>query len=131
MEKVIHCQISNNLTFFKMKKYKILFIITEIIYLIIVYLYSIPCLFKSIFKVSCPMCGITRTIKSIFNLDFSNILSYNFFALPLIFFIFILNAYLIYDIFFNTNKLFELLQKHSKLIIILLILNFILNNTII
>ena len=131
MEKVTHCQISNNLTFFKMKKYKILFIIIEIIYLIIVYFYSIPCLFKSIFKVSCPMCGITRTIKSILNLDFSNILSYNFFALPLILLIFILNTYLIYDIFFNTNKLFELLQKNYKLIIILLILNFILNNTII
>ena len=114
-----------------MKKYKILFIIIEMIFFITIYFYSIPCLFKSIFKISCPMCGITRTIKCIINLDFSNIYTYNVLALPLILFIIVLNIYLIYDIICNTNKLFELLQKYYKLILLILFVNFILNNIII
>ena len=77
------------------------------------------------------MCGITRTIKCIINLDFSNIYTYNVLALPLILFIIVLNIYLIYDIICNTNKLFELLQKYYKLILLILFVNFILNNIII
>lgn len=110
---------------------KILFLIVELSFFTIIYFYDLPCIFKSVFNLACPMCGITRTLKSIFALELENIFEYNLLALPIIIFIIIINIYLIYDIIHNTNKLYGLFGKYYKEIIFVLFINFILNNTVI
>ena len=92
---------------------------------------SIPCLFKSIYNIQCPGCGMTRAFKSILSLDIIGSLSYNILAIPLfIFFIFILVS-LIFDIIKNEktfeNKLIKFLEKYYIIIIILLIISLIVN----
>ena len=92
---------------------------------------SIPCLFKSIYNIQCPGCGMTRAFKCILSLDIIGSLSYNILAIPLfIFFIFILVS-LIFDIIKNEktfeNKLIKFLEKYYIIIIILLIISLIVN----
>ena len=44
---------------------------------------KLECVFKSLFSVRCPGCGLTRSFRSILNLDFYNAFNYNILGIPL------------------------------------------------
>lgn len=111
-----------------MRKYKILFLCIELMFFCSILFIKVPCLFETIFNLSCPVCGISRTVKCIISLDFNNIFSYNILAVPILFLILIINIYLIYDIFNKTNKIYIFLDKMAKPIGLILLLGFIFNN---
>jgi len=90
------------------------------------------CLFKSLFKISCPGCGLTRAFRAIFNLDFYTAFNYNILAIPLFVIGIVVFISIIFDIIKNSDKtiLFidNFFKKHYISIIVLLIVTMIINN---
>ena len=105
-------------------------ILLEILLCLLIINYDIPCLFKSIFKIPCPACGLTRAFLSLSNLDIISAIRYNILSIPIFIFILLINYYLIKDIIKKEDnvKLFiNKIFKHYKIIILLLIISEIYN----
>ncbi len=111
-------------------KFIILIIETAFAYIALFSNVKLHCVFKKIFNIPCPVCGLTRAFKSIIKLDLIRAYHYN--ALSVIIFVLLLvyNIYLIYDIVMNkkkTNQFINNLGKNYILIIIILLINEIIN----
>lgn len=111
-------------------KFIILIIETAFAYIALFSNVKLHCVFKKIFNIPCPVCGLTRAFKSIIKLDLIGAFHYN--ALSVIIFVLLLvfNIYLIYDIVMNkkkTNQFINNLGKNYILIIIILLINEIIN----
>ena len=109
----------------------VLLILFLFYYLIFVCNVRVPCLFKFMFHISCPMCGITRSIKALLDGDILLSLHYN--LLGIVIFIFIIFNFIVflYDIIFNKDKvkfLYDKVGNYYILIIISLVINMIINN---
>ena len=116
----------------KFKKYFIPIVIGIIILLFLfTQLINCPCLFKKIFKISCPACGLTRAFKEILKLNFISSLKYNILAIPLLIILFLLTILYLIDIFTQNNyfeKYINSISKNYKIIIFILTINMIINN---
>ena len=93
---------------------------------------KLECIFKKLFKISCPACGLTRSIKSLLKLDIISSFKYNIFG-PLLFIIYIIFIiFLIIDIIKNKDKTikytYKILDKYYYIIIICLIISMTINN---
>ena len=93
---------------------------------------KVDCLFKRILGISCPGCGLTRSIKSFIKLDIITSFKYNIFG-PILFILFIVSIiFLIRDIIKNEDKtikyIYKLFSKYYYIIIICLIISMIINN---
>lgn len=97
--------------------------------LIIIYLFYINnlrvCLAYNLFHVPCVGCGLTRSIISIFKLDFANSIRYNILGIPLVILFFLYNIWYFFDIITRRNTLKETIQKYKKIITIIAILLFV------
>ena len=107
------------------------FLLITIFLVLILFGFKFNCPIKTIFHISCPGCGLTRSIKSLLDLHILNSLYYNILGIPL--FLFFITSYLLMgiDIVKKRNYFSSFLiklSKYYKLIIILLIITFILNN---
>lgn len=106
---------------------------TLLLIAIFIFNLEIPCLFKSILKINCPACGLSRSFKAIMNLDLIGAFKYNIIGVPLFLSIIIIYLIYLFDLFFKKNILVNLYNKFSKnyvfLIIVLFILG-VLNNII-
>ena len=93
---------------------------------------NVNCLFKSLFKIRCPGCGLTRSFRAIFNLDFYSAFNYNAFGIPLFIIGVVIIISMIIDIIKNKNKtiiyIFNFFKKYYIIIIIILIITIIINN---
>lgn len=90
----------------------------------------IPCLFKNIFKIPCPACGMTRAIKEIINFNIIKSFSYNILTFPLILLLILIFIFNIIDIIFNKqyiDKIIKTILNHYHIIIIILIISWIIN----
>ena len=90
------------------------------------------CIFKKLFNISCPGCGLTRSFRSLLRLDIISSFKYNFFG-PIIFIILVIGGlFLIKDIIKNEEKTIKytyiLLSKYYYIVIICLIISMIINN---
>ena len=113
------------------KRLIIFFLLLSIFLLLILFGLKFNCPIKSIFNISCPGCGLTRSITSLLQLNILDRLYYNILGIPL--FLFFITSYLliVIDIIKKRNYLQSFLHKLSKyylVIIIFLIITFILNN---
>lgn len=112
--------------------FSILIFGTLFVYFAVTGIFDMECLFKRLFHISCPGCGITRCFRAILNLDFINAFKYNIMGTPLFIFGTIYAFLLINDIIFNDNKgnriVFCLLKKYYVVIIFLLGLTIVINN---
>lgn len=93
---------------------------------------NINCLFKSLFGIRCPGCGLTRSFRSILNLDFYSAFNYNILGIPLFIIGVVIIISMIIDIIRNDNEtiiyIFDFLKKYYIIIIIILIITTIINN---
>ena len=108
----------------------IFIIILEIVFYFVIINIDIPCIFKLIFKIPCPACGLTHAFLSLFNLDIIGAVKYNILIIPIFIFILLINYYLIQDIVLNKNNTIFFINKvfkYYKIIILLLILSEIYN----
>lgn len=110
----------------------ILLVITILYIILFILKIEIPCMFKSIFGISCPGCGMTRAIKELLNLNFIGAFSYNILAVPLALMGSVSIIVIIYDIIKNSdifirtvNKVFT---KYWYIVIVLIIISMIVNN---
>ena len=115
------------------KKNKIL-ILSSYIGLVLIFLifnkYHIPCLFKQLLNIPCPSCGMTRAFKAMISFNFKKALSYNILSIPLFIILIIIFITTLTDILFNKNnlkKLTTLIVKNYRIIIMLIIINWIIN----
>ena len=60
---------------------------TLFIFIIVTGKFNVECLFKKIFHISCPGCGLTRSIRSILGLDFINALNITFLVYIYLFYV--------------------------------------------
>ena len=113
----------------KNKLYIFIFFIA-IIFLVLVF-HNVPCLFKLVFHIPCPGCGLTRAFKELFKLNISKALYYNILCIPIIIFFIYWFILFIKDLIKKENnsidKIIFLLKKSYILIIILLIIQEIIN----
>ena len=65
-------------------------IITLIIFLYIIAILPVTCIFKSVTGILCPACGMTRAFWSIMNFNFLQATYFNILSIPLFIFIFII-----------------------------------------
>jgi len=90
------------------------------------------CIFKSLFSVCCPGCGLTRSFKAILNFDLYDAFKYNILGIPLFLLCIITFIGLIIDIIKNKDATikfyFKIFTKYYIGIIILLIITTIINN---
>lgn len=114
------------------KKNKLyIFIFFILIIFSVLLLLKVPCVFKTIFNIPCPGCGLSRAFKEIFKLHFLKALHYNILSIPL----FIFFIYFFINIFkdivkkeYNTfSKIDRLFSKYYILIIILIVISEIVN----
>lgn len=116
----------------RLKNFLILLFSNLFIFLSVSNKIKLECIFKRLFKISCPACGLTRSIRSLLKLDIISSFKYNIFG-PLVFIIFIIYmVFLIIDIIKNKDKTikytYRILDKYYYVIIICLIISMIINN---
>ena len=92
---------------------------------------SMPCLFKAVFKIPCPGCGMTRAFKSIIQLDFIQAFKFNILSIPLFIFLILMFIAIVYDIIKDTkmleNKVIKILDKYWIFALTLVIASLIVN----
>lgn len=113
------------------KRLIIFFIFLLTFFLLILLKFNIPCLFKKIFSISCPSCGLTRSIFALLNFNIRLSIYYNILGIPLFFILAITYLLIIIDLIKKENYLtsfWSFLSRQYKIIIILLILSFVINN---
>ena len=105
---------------------------TLFIFIIVTGKVNVECLFKKIFHISCPGCGLTRSFRSILNLDFINAFKYNILGIPLFVSFIVFSIMLIFDIIKNSNTSIKVIMNVFKnyylIIIFILIITMIINN---
>ena len=77
-------------------------IITLIIFLYIIAILPVTCIFKSVTGILCPACGMTRAFWFIMNFNFLQATYFNILSIPLFIFIFYFIIRLIIDLIANT-----------------------------
>lgn len=102
------------------------------IYIVVSGLIPFECLFKKLFDIRCPGCGLTRSFRAIINLNFGLAIKYNILGIPLFIIIFGLSIGLSIDIILNTNETLKYINNFFKknyiIIIFILIITGIINN---
>ena len=93
---------------------------------------KLNCIFKKLFNISCPGCGLTRSFRALLRLDIISSFKYNIFG-PVLFIIIIISIiFLIKDIIKNEDKTikytYKILGKYYYIVIICLIISMIVNN---
>ena len=104
--------------------------ISGTVLLLIIFLFRPVCIFKNIFNIPCPTCGLTRGFIEILHFDFIESLKYNILSIPI--FISIIIFYLLYSVYILLKKEYiiifvDLYIKNFKLIILLFIISWIVN----
>ena len=99
--------------------------------IIVIKFFHINCLFKELFQIPCPGCGLTRAFRALFDLDFKLALYYNYLIYPILI-VWLYCTFLIYkDFRYKENNLINfynnIFVKNYKLIILMLIVSEILN----
>ena len=93
---------------------------------------KLDCIFKKLFNISCPGCGLTRSFRALLRFDIISSFKYNIFG-PILFIIIIIGIiFLIKDIIKNEDKTikytYKILSKYYYIVIICLITSMIINN---
>ena len=76
------------------KKDKLITCIGAAVMVALMYFLKIPCLFKWLFHIECPGCGITRACLSVLRLDFASAFEFNpmFWSVPILFVLYLLDG---------------------------------------
>lgn len=120
------------MTKFSDKKFILLiFLILLVFGVLVVFVFDVDCLFKSIFGISCPGCGLTRGFRALFKGDIVSAFSYNILTIPIFLFLVIFLVLFVIDTLCNRNFVSRYLLFFSKyyyILIILVIISFVFNN---
>lgn len=108
-----------------------IFLILLVFGILVVFVFDVDCIFKSIFGISCPSCGLTRGFRALFSGDIVGAISYNILTIPIFIFFVIFVILFVVDFFRNSDYVSRYLLffgRHYVLLIICVIISFIVNN---
>lgn len=115
----------------KNKKILILFLYLGLILIFLICtIFQVPCLFKTIFNIPCPACGIGRAVNLILQFKFIESFKLSILAQPTLLILFLILIIDILDLIKHQDKLTNLLNKITNnyhFIIIYLFLSWIVN----
>ena len=83
------------------------------------------CIFKRIFNICCPGCGLTRSFRCILNFDFIEAIKYNILGIPLFVSFIVFSIMLIFD---TIKVIMNVFKNYYLIIIFILIITMIINN---
>lgn len=90
------------------------------------------CIFKRIFNICCPGCGLTRSFRCILNFDFIRAIKYNILGIPLFICSVIFIIIIIVDIIKNNDigikSIMKIFNNYYLIIIFILVITAIINN---
>lgn len=115
------------------KEHKFIFLIFLILLVfgvLVVFYLDIDCLFKSLFSIPCPGCGLTRGFRALFKGDIVGAFNYNILTIFIFLFLFISLILFIVDFFKKSNyliKYFLYFKKHYITLLVLVFISFIVN----
>lgn len=115
------------------KNHKFILLILTILLvfgILVVFVFDVNCLFKSVFSIPCPGCGLTRGFRCLFKGDIIGAFEYNILVIPIFLFLVILVFIFIFDIVKKKNYLEKYLlffRKYYVVLIVLVIISFIVN----
>lgn len=96
--------------------FNILLLIFGISFVVIVIsgIIDFTCIFKNLFGICCPGCGLTRSFIAILQLDFYSAFNYNILGIPLFIFGIVTCISLIIDIINNNNRTINFILRFFK-----------------
>lgn len=110
----------------------ILTIIIIFIWLMVSGTIHYSCIFKRVFNICCPGCGLTRSFRCILNFDFIEAIKYNILGIPLFICSIIFSIMLIFDIIKNNDigikSIMKIFNNYYLIIIFILTITMIINN---
>lgn len=98
--------------------------------ILVVFVFDINCVFKSITGIPCPGCGLTRGFRTLLSGNIIKAESYNLLTVPILVFLIIVFILTITDIIKNKNNTEKFLKKISNyyiLIIVIVCISWIIN----
>ena len=98
--------------------------------ILVVFVFDINCLFKTILSIPCPGCGLTRAFRELFQGHILNALNYNILSIPIFIFLSVYTIIIFVDLITKKNYLNKYLlffKRHYIILIILVIISFIIN----
>lgn len=109
-----------------------IFLIIIIPILIFIFDCNLECVFKKVFGLACPGCGLTRSLTMLFEGNILLSLYYNILTIPLIIIFLLLLLFLCRDLICNKltciHNLNYFITKYYYIIIIILLITMIINN---
>lgn len=112
------------------KQILFLLIILLVFGILVVFIFDVDCIFKKIFHIPCPGCGLTRGFKALLKGNILLAFNYNILTIPICIFLLTAVTLLIIDYIQKEKylqKFFLILKKNYIFIIIILIISFITN----
>lgn len=115
------------------KEHKFIFLIFSILLVfgvLVVFYLDIDCLFKSLFSIPCPGCGLTRGFRELFKGNIIGAFNYNILTIFIFLFLVISLVLFIIDFFKESNyliKYFLYFKKHYITLLVLVFISFIVN----
>lgn len=103
------------------KKVFIALIILLVFGILVVFVFDVSCIFKSIFHIACPGCGLTRGFRALFRLDIKEAVSYNILTIPIFLFLIITSIIFIVDLISKKNLLEKYFNFFTNKLIVLII----------
>lgn len=107
-----------------------IFLILLVFGVLVVFVFDINCLFKSVFSIPCPGCGLTRGFRELFKGNLIGAFNYNILTIPIFLFLVGCIVLVITDLIKKSNYLEKYLSffaKHYVVIILLVIISWIVN----
>lgn len=92
--------------------------------------FTFPCVFKTIFHIPCPGCGMTRAFLKILHFQFLESFQYNILSLPLFFLICMINILIVIDFIYHRNyfsKMIHRIENNWFLLLFLVVLSELVN----
>jgi len=74
-----------------------------LIFLLCSHIIVFPCVFKQIFSISCPGCGLTRSFCCLLSGDFVGSFSYHILGIPIFLIGILFFCLIVYDLFFQKH----------------------------
>lgn len=105
-----------------------------VVFLLMIELIPVTCLFWQVTGIYCPSCGMTRAFHSMMSLNFIEAFNYNILSIPIFLFIIITIMILLYEIFFKKWKYIPFLLKNISnkyvisIILFFMLLSMLINN---
>ena len=115
----------------KEKKLVLLLLIILLAFgVLVVFVFDINCLFKTIFDFPCPGCGLTRGFRQLFQGNVLEATKYNLLTVPIFLFLSLLCILFIIDLIKKTNymeKYLFIFKKYYILVILFVLISYVIN----